>query len=180
MNEKVFHGQPDRLRDPKRVEMLDLPSVVSASVEGLVPDSLLDVGTGTGLFAEAFVKSIPTIAGIDISEAMITEAKRLVPTADFKNGSVENIPYNSSSFDIVFLGHVLHESDDPVKALTEAHRVARKRVAVLEWPYAEEPMVPPLAHRLSRETVEKSAIAAGFQKVLVIYMKHMVLYRMEK
>ena len=180
MNEKVFHGQADRLRDPKRVEMIDLPSVVSSTIEGLTPDSLLDVGTGTALFAEAFEKSIPIIAGIDTSEAMIAEAKRLVPTADFKIGSAENIPYEDSTFDIVFLGHVLHESDDPVQSLTEAHRVARKRVVVLEWPYAEEPMGPPLAHRLSRETVEKIAIDAGLQKMLVIQMKHMVLYRMEK
>lgn len=180
MNEKVFHGQPDRLRDPKRVEMLDLPSVVSSTVEGLMPDSLLDVGTGTALFAEFFAKSLPTIAGIDTSEAMIAEARRLLPSADFKIGSAENIPYDSNSFDIVFLGHVLHESDDTVKALTEAKRVARKRIVVLEWPYTEEPMGPPLAHRLSWEMIEKSAAEAGLQRIYFLQMKHMVLCRMEK
>ena len=33
------------------------------------------------------------------------------------------------------LGHVLHETDDPVAALVEARRAARLRVVVLEWPY---------------------------------------------
>ncbi len=51
------------------------------------------------------------------------------------------------------MGLVLHETDDAAQALAEARRVARLRVAVLEWPYRDDEMGPPLAHRLSAEAV---------------------------
>ena len=159
--------------------MLEIDRVVSLSVEHLKVSSVLDVGTGTALFAEAFAKKGATVAGIDIKDDMVNEAKRLLPEGDFRVGSAEKIPYNDGSFDLVFLGHVLHETDDTTKALSEARRVARKRVVVLEWPYLEEKLGPPLAHRLRPDQVMDSATSAGFKKVEDILMKHMVLYRMD-
>jgi ubiquinone/menaquinone biosynthesis C-methylase UbiE len=179
MNERVFSRDAARLRDKTRTEMLEIDRVASLSVEHLKVSSALDVGTGTALFAEAFAKKGLTVAGIDIKDNMVNEAKRLLPEGDFRIGSAENIPYENGSFDLVFLGHVLHETDDTAKALMEAHRVARKRVVVLEWPYVEGKMGPPLAHRLRPDKVRDSATSAGFKKVEDITLKHMVLYRMD-
>jgi len=179
MNERVFSRDAARLREKSRTELLELDRVVSLSVERLKVSSVLDVGTGTALFAEAFAKKKIAVAGIDIKDDMITEAKRLLPEADFKVGSAENIPFGNGSFDLVFLGHVLHETDDATIALSEARRVACKRVVVLEWPYVEENMGPPLAHRLKPEQVIDSAKNAGFKKVEYILLKHMVLYRLD-
>jgi ubiquinone/menaquinone biosynthesis C-methylase UbiE len=180
VNERVFHGNADRLRSRERVELLDIPEIIRLTLENVSAESLLDVGTGTALFAEAFSKVVPAVAGIDISEPMIEESRRLLPSAEFKIGAADAIPYMESSFDVVFLGHVLHESDDIVKTLIEAHRVARNRVSILEWPFIAEQQGPPLNHRLDPALVVTNALRAGFSNVSVLQMKHMILYRLDK
>ncbi len=46
------------------------------------------------------------------------------------NGSV--LPFDNESFDTVLVAFVLHHADDPDSVLSEAMRVARKRIIVLE------------------------------------------------
>jgi len=179
MNERVFSRDAARLRDKTRTEMLEIDRVAGLSLEKIEINSVLDVGTGTAVFAEVFAKRGLSVAGIDIKNEMVNEAKRLLPEGDFRVGSAEKIPYDDGSFDLVFLGHVLHETDDTTKALSEARRVARKRVVVLEWPYVEEKLGPPLAHRLRPDQVIDSAKRAGYKNIEDIPLKHMVLYRMD-
>jgi ubiquinone/menaquinone biosynthesis C-methylase UbiE len=105
-------------------------------------------------------------------------ARQTVPTAQFKQEPVEQIPFTDRSFDLAFLGHVLHEADDPLAALKEAHRVARNRVAILEWPYRQEEKGPPLEHRLKPEVVIDLARQTGFQHVVTIRLEHMDFYRL--
>jgi ubiquinone/menaquinone biosynthesis C-methylase UbiE len=131
MNERVFHGESGALRDKTRMELLEVDRVVKLSTENLIIKSVLDVGTGTAIFAEAFAKNDIKTAGIDINAKMVAEAQRMVPQGEFKIGSAENIPFDNGAFDLIFFGHVLHEADDMVKALSEARRIARKRIAVL-------------------------------------------------
>jgi ubiquinone/menaquinone biosynthesis C-methylase UbiE len=179
MNERVFNKDRHQLRDKARMEMLEVDRVVSLSVEGIHAQTALDVGTGTAIFAEAFSKTGIAVAGIDINGEMVEEAKLMVPSADFKIGSAENIPYEAQKFDLVFLGHVLHETDDPVKALAEARRVGVKRIAVLEWPFVEQEKGPPLARRLKPEDVSRFAELAGLGKVREIPLRHLALYIMD-
>ena len=49
-------------------------------------------------------------------EEMIAAAQRFVPEGDFREASAEALPYPDNSFDLVFLGLLLHESDEPGKA----------------------------------------------------------------
>ena len=89
---------------------------------------------------------------------------------------MESLPWPDRSFDLVFLGHVLHEADDVVAALREARRTAKSRVAALEWPYRTEEHGPPLAHRLTTGRVEDAARAAGITCIDHRPLAHMVLY----
>jgi ubiquinone/menaquinone biosynthesis C-methylase UbiE len=178
-HERRYAGGADRLRAPQRVALLETARVVSLSVEGLPIESVLDVGTGTGLFAEAFADGSRRVDGIDPEAGLLEVARRLVPAAGFREGTAESVPFPERSFDLVFFGHVLHETDDPVRALTEARRVARRRVVVLEFPYRNDEMGPPLAHRLSPSRVLELAAAAGFSKTERIELDHMDLYRLE-
>jgi ubiquinone/menaquinone biosynthesis C-methylase UbiE len=180
LNERTFHGGADRLRDPARVELMEIDRVVILSCEGISVRSMLDVGTGTALFAQAFAKAGMSVAGIDISEDMLSHARRFVPEGNFTTGNIEKIPFDDGSFDLVFLGHVLHEADDVIQALAEALRVAKKRVAVLEWPYVGGAMGPPIEHRLRNEDIISGAQSAGFLNVNNIRLKHMDLYLMDK
>lgn len=177
-HERRFHGEADRLRSAERIALLEIDRVVALAVADLRAPRVLDVGTGTGLFAEAFAAKGLAVAGIDTNPAMLRAARRFVPSGDFREGAAEAIPYGDKMFDLVFLGHVLHEVDNPVAALEEARRVSTNRVAVLEWPYLEEEQGPPLAHRLNVATVISVAKRAGFGQVEHLKLAHMDLYRM--
>jgi ubiquinone/menaquinone biosynthesis C-methylase UbiE len=178
MHERRFHGDPDRLRAPQRVALLELDDVVKTSLEGLSVGSVLDVGTGTGLFAEAFAGRSLAVTGIDPDGELLELARGHAAGASFTTGTAESLPFPDRSFDLVFLGHVLHEADTPDAALREARRVAVQRVAILEWPYKDEDRGPPRAHRLEPSRILQMAADAGFKKVERIQMKHMDFYRL--
>ena len=177
-HERRFHGAPGRLRSAERIALLEVQRVVALSIEDLVVTSVLDVGTGTGVFAEAFAKLDLEVTGIDANAEMLAIARTYAPAGQFREAPAEAIPFPDRSFDLVFLGHVLHETDKPMEALTEARRVARIRVAVLEWPYRVEQQGPPLNHRLRPEKVKDLAAQAGYKRVEAIELAHMDYYRL--
>lgn len=179
-HERRFNATPGRLRTGERIALLEVDRVVSLVMENLEAASVLDIGTGTGIFAQAFDAGGLAVTGIDANPAYLQEAKNYAPGAAFKAGTAEALPFNSNTFDLCFLGHVLHETDDPIDALREARRVSRLRVAVLEWPYREEQYGPPLNHRLSQDAIRSMAGQAGLGVVEHLHLAHMDLYRMRE
>jgi SAM-dependent methyltransferase len=169
-------GDPTRWRSPQRVAMLEPERVVALSIDGAQVGSVLDVGTGTGLFAEAFSAAGAMVTGIDLSADGLEVARRHVPDGVFVLAGAEELPFDDGSFDLAFLGLVLHETDDPVRALGEAARVARARVVVLEWPYRVEESGPPLEHRLKPDEIESHARAAGLRVCVMTSLSRVDLY----
>ncbi len=111
MHERRFNGEIERLRAPQRVALLEVDRVVDLCLEGVKALTVLDIGTGSGIFAEAFSKRGMNVTGIDPNPEMLKTAKEFVPTGTFLDGVVEEIPLKDGSCDIVYLGHVLHESE---------------------------------------------------------------------
>ena len=179
MHEKRFEGDISRLRSPERVERLEVARVVGLCLEEDQVENVLDVGTGTGLFAEAFARRGLTVSGVDVNPEMLAAAKRYVLKGDFREGTAESLPYPDGSFDLVFLGLVLHESDEQLKVVKETFRVARKRVCILEWPYHDQPFGPPLAHRLSPEVLVEFFQKAGFRQWKMMDLTDTVLCVLE-
>jgi SAM-dependent methyltransferase len=175
-HERRFNGSADRLRAPARIALLETPRVVGICMDGTGIASVLDVGTGTGLFAEAFLTAGLRATGIDPSMELLAHARAHAPRAVFMEAVAEKLPFADGSFDLVFLGHVLHETDDPETALREACRVSLRRVAVLEWPHRAEENGPPLAHRLSPERIIALSAAVGLAPPRRIELAHMDLY----
>jgi SAM-dependent methyltransferase len=177
-HDKRYGAAAERLRSPERLALLEVPRVVDLCLEGIQGLRALDVGTGTGLFAEAFAARGLEVTGIDPNPGLLEAARRLVPAARFDAGAAEKLPFKDASFDLVMLSHVLHETDDPAAALAEARRVARRRVCILEWPYVDEDKGPPLAHRLRPSEIESLARGAGFSAVERTDLARMQLYRL--
>jgi SAM-dependent methyltransferase len=176
MHDKRFEGDIDRLRLPERVERLEVERVVGLCLEGDLLANMLDVGTGTGLFAQSFCAHGLAVSGVDVNPAMLAAARAFVPAGEFREGTAEALPYPDNSFDLIFLGLVLHESDEILTALKETWRVARKRVCILEWPYRDQPFGPPLAHRLNPTDLAGLFKEAGFRSWKMRELTNIVLY----
>lgn len=175
-HERRFKGDGGRLRSPERVARLEVPRVVELSLAGLKASSLLDVGTGTGIFAEAFANRCLVVTGIDANADLLAQARTFVPGAEFREAVAEAIPFSDGSFDLVFLGLVLHETDDALAALREARRVGRQRVVVLEWPYRDQSFGPPLTDQLPPALVADLAAKVGFTAVEAHELEYTTLY----
>jgi len=178
MHEKRFNREIERLRDPERLARLEVDRVAALSLENLDhPKSVLDIGVGSGVFAEAFAARGLQISAVDVNPEMLTAALAYVPSAAFKQGAAEKLPFADAAFDLAFMGLLLHETDDTLAALIEAFRVTQKRLAILEWPYEDLPFGPPLEHRLPQDRIISLAQQAGFKKVEALRLQNLVLYR---
>jgi ubiquinone/menaquinone biosynthesis C-methylase UbiE len=178
-NDRVYNRGVDRLRSPERVGRLEVDRVINLCLEGNIK-SVLDIGTGSALFAEAFHKHGIKVAGIDTNPEMIEAAKKHVPDGDFHLAPAEKIPFNDNFFDMTFFGVVFHEVDDFSKTLKEAFRVSVLGTSILEWDYKQEDFGPPIEHRLKAEFIKKLADEIGYKKFEVIKLNSLVLYKLKK
>jgi len=177
MHERRFQAEIERLRSPERIVRLEVQRVIGLCLDGGRVQSVLDVGTGSGIFAEGFAEKIATVVGIDANPEMIKVSQGLVPKVNFQEATAESMPFADKSFDLVFLGLVLHEADDVQDALSESRRCAKQRVVVLEWPYKQEEMGPPLEHRLQSGDVVAMAKRVGFKAITIIPLKNLLFYQ---
>ncbi|MBE0689355.1 MAG: class I SAM-dependent methyltransferase [Anaerolineae bacterium] len=180
MTDKRYGGEVDRMRAPERVARNEVDRVLALALEGVMLKTVLDVGTGSGLWAEAFAARGLSVTGLDVREDMLAAARAHVPSASFRMGEMEALPFAEGVFDLVFLGHVLHEATDLATAIRELCRVANLRVVALEWPYEVGESGPPQDHRLRADDVLREARAAGCAQAESIQLTHMVLYRLDK
>ena len=74
------------------------------------PRRVLDLGTGTGKAARVVAKRFPQaeVVGVDLSPAMIEEARRLLPTevsgrVRFEVADASRLPFEDGAFDLVVL-----------------------------------------------------------------------------
>jgi ubiquinone/menaquinone biosynthesis C-methylase UbiE len=117
-------------------------------------ERVLDIGCGEGNHLLIFSRLGLDIHGIDASPFMITRARgRLGHCCSLKIGAAEDLPYDDNEFDLAVFIHTLEFLDDPLQALREAGRVARKKVFIgvmnnLSWYYLQHrfqsPYLPPL------------------------------------
>jgi ubiquinone/menaquinone biosynthesis C-methylase UbiE len=176
MHEKRFTGEIARLRSHERIERLEVERVIKYCLEGESFRSILDVGTGSGLFAEEFSRYNQDVTGVDANFDMLPAARNYVPRANFLQATAEALPFISDSFDLVFYGVVFHEVDDPLRALTAARRVSRKRICLLEWTYRLQSFGPPMDDRLSPERLDELFQQAGVVHWECINLRNTDLY----
>ena len=83
--------------------------------------SVLDAGCGTGLITRHLHDAI----GIDINAWAIERAKIHAPKAKYLVASIDDLPFDDKSFDLVICTHTLEHLDTPKKALDEFMRVLK-------------------------------------------------------
>ena len=92
-------------------------------------NSVLEIGCGTGIDLRLFPESVE-IHGLDLNDMALDIAKQHLPSAEFKKGTITNLPFDDSSIDFVFTHQLLNYLDDKTldKGISEMHRVARKYI----------------------------------------------------
>lgn len=181
MHERRYQSAINELRDSERVNRLGLQNITQLSLSNKSDiKSLLDIGTGSGLFAQQFVNLGIQVTGLDVNPEMVKAAMQFLPKSNFQVGIAEKLPFQNDSFDMAFMGFLLHETDDYVAAMKEAYRVVRHRLTVLEWPDVDQSNGPPSHHRLSADQILNFAKEAGFSKYKKYSVNSAVLYNFEK
>jgi ubiquinone/menaquinone biosynthesis C-methylase UbiE len=180
MNDRVYDQGPDKLRSPERRDRLEVEKVIQVVLQDHNVKTLLDIGTGSGLFAEAFYEAGVSVTGVDINKEMIDAAKRYLPGSEFIVAPAEGLPFPDGSFDSTFFGVVFHEVSNFVKALHEAHRVARCCTFILEWQYKQEDFGPPLEHRLTQGYIRDLSRSTGYRSFGTTPLGTLVLYKLCK
>jgi ubiquinone/menaquinone biosynthesis C-methylase UbiE len=96
---------------------------------------LLDVACGPGYGAGAAAARGAKAVGVDFAEAMVAEAIKNFPSAEFQLGDGEKLSFEDSSFDAVICPFGLLHMLEPEKAVREAFRVLRSggRYAFSVW-----------------------------------------------
>jgi len=89
--------------------------------------SVLDVGAGTG-FSSAYYPAGLRVVACDYAAGMLDHN----PVDERVRCSACALPFASRQFDAVACWELLHHLDDPVAALREMSRVARRRVILFE------------------------------------------------
>lgn len=112
--------------DQARQNLLDQPQLRSAQ-------RVVDIGCGTGTFATLVKKRFPKleVIGLDPDHKALARAKRKSDQAgvsiQFDQGFADDLPYESSSIDVVFSSFMFHhlEGKDREKTLREVRRVLK-------------------------------------------------------
>lgn len=92
-------------------------------------DTILDVACGTGIVSCEFARFVSHVTGIDLTPAMIEQAKRTQQERRLENitlkiGDVSKpLPFKDSSFSMVVTRYSLHHLLEPKKVLQEMGRV---------------------------------------------------------
>jgi SAM-dependent methyltransferase len=93
---------------------------------------VLEVGCGTG----AIISELPThlsLHGLDIDPAALAQCRVHVPVASLIRGNALQLPYSSTTFDIVYCHFLLLWLSNPLQALLEMKRVAKPGTHVIAF-----------------------------------------------
>lgn len=149
---------------------------------------VLDLGSGAGIdvfLASRAVGDKGKVFGVDMTEEMVSKASENAEKGGYKNvefrlGTIEELPLESSSVDVIISNCVINLSPDKAQVFREAYRVLKpggrlmvsdivlKRELPERLKDSIEAYVGCLAGALKEEEYLSAIEAAGFQEVRVI------------
>ncbi|HSP98388.1 MAG TPA: methyltransferase domain-containing protein [Candidatus Dormibacteraeota bacterium] len=137
------------IRDAAAIQL-----IVDAAGTG-ADDTVLDVACGPGLVACAFARQARHVTGIDLTPAMLEQARALatergLTNVTFQQGDVLPLPFADATFSIVVSRFAFHHFPDPAAVLEEMRRVCRPagRVVVADLMASSDPVKAAAFHRM--------------------------------
>lgn len=129
---------PDRFWGPEQFDPTawrELAALLSPGAEiAAILDALgdasdcIDVGGGTGLITQAIANRMPVL----VIEPAAEQRAHLPPNIMVRAGRIEALPLHDGTYDASVATWVLQYTDDPMRAVSELARVARRTVVIVQ------------------------------------------------
>ncbi|HLF35253.1 MAG TPA: methyltransferase domain-containing protein [Cyclobacteriaceae bacterium] len=161
-----------KLNNPERLKELPVARILElAKVER--PEVIIDLGAGTGLFSIELAKIYPgsKIYACDISNIMINwmnehimmKYENIIPL----RMEEYQVPLKDGIADFLLMINLHHELDEPVKTLTECHRILKPngRLAISDWKKDRTEHGPPAEIRCDPGEIKEQLLNAGFNQI---------------
>ncbi len=117
----------------------------------------LDVACGPGTVVAAFAQRVRRAVGLDATEAMLQQARRLaadlkLTNVEWRQADVYALPFDDSAFDIVSCRFAFHHLQEPESAFGEMVRVCRPggRVVLCDGLASDDPDKAAAFNRMER------------------------------
>jgi len=100
-------------------------AALDAVPAGIRPESILDIGCGTGRLLRKAARHWPAarLTGVDPAEGMVKEARRLTPGTQFHVSMAETLPLPDDSVDLVLSTVSFHHWQDQLLGVKQVARV---------------------------------------------------------
>jgi len=95
--------------------------------------NILDLGCGTGRFSIPLASRLHfKVTGADSSKEMLAEAKKKDTNGlvTWDQQHAEDLTYPDNSFEVVFMSHLLHHVDSPLRVLRKCKRILRPKGSI--------------------------------------------------
>ena len=132
----LARGQGWRVHRYKRASELPRVRKVLGMLHGVQPQTLLDLGTGRGVFLWPLLDEFPElpVTCVDTREDRVADLMRVsrggITRLRATTADIRALPYPDKSFDVVTALEVFEHLDDALPAAREAIRVAQRHVVV--------------------------------------------------
>lgn len=136
-------------------------------------DVFADIGCGNGFFtmpAARIVGPKGTVYGVDINDEAIDDLRRKAAVEGLTNlelfvAKAEETIICHGCLDIVFFGIVLHDFQNPLKALQNARKMIKPqgKLVNFDWKKIAMPFGPPVSIRFDEQTATELIESAGFK-----------------
>lgn len=117
----------------------------------------LDLGCGTGRFSIAIASKLEySVTGSDVSKEMLSKAreKERASRINWIVHEASLSPWGNKTFDAVFMSHLLHHVDEPLKVVRECYRIIKHEGTVLNRYGAIDNIRDDVEHTFFPETLE--------------------------
>ncbi len=151
---REFFGRVGSEWDSIRRDLFGVAPEVTASVDILDPHwTVVDLGCGTGEWAERLAPVVARVIAVDREPSMLLAARRRLhahPNLQFVEAELDSLPVASATADFAVCSLVLHHIDNPAGAMAEALRVLKPggRLLVMDMvPHVHEDLMRSMGHR---------------------------------
>ena len=87
--------------------------------------TILEVGCGTGFWLNLLHQQTQNLYGMDFSAGMIAQARNQPAPIKFARGTATQLPYQTSTFDLLYCVDAIHHFGDHAAFVREAFRVLK-------------------------------------------------------